>query len=87
MKCAACGFENGPVYEDVKVLFKSGKRKGEISHVETRETRNPQWARLEVERGFGFVRVSEEDRGYGGRYHDQVAMFACPTCGTVRVEG
>lgn len=87
MKCQACGFEEGPEVEEVKVLFKSGKRKGLVSHVETRETHNPQWISLGVERGFGFEAVVG-GRGYWGRHNNRpTQLMACPSCFTVRISG
>ena len=83
MKCQACGFEDGPEVEEVKVLFKSGKRKGQVSHVETRETHNPQWISLGVERGFDFEALSS-DRGWGEKEARSVRLSACPICSTVR---
>lgn len=83
-KCAACGFEEGPKFEDVRIYITRGKRKGEVSHVETRETHNLQWVEIEVERGFGFVK--SETRKWSD-IKDGVRLYACPHCGTVRMEG
>ena len=82
MKCAACGFENGPEFETVEVRFTRGKRKGELSHKETRETHNPQWIEIEVERGFGFVK--SKPRSWSDS-KDAARLYACPSCGTVRM--
>ena len=85
LKCAACGFEGGPEFENAPVYITRGKRKGEVARMETRRTGIPQWIRLAVEREFGFVRVGE-DSGYGGRYDQPVALRACPKCGTVKAD-
>lgn len=79
--CAACGFENGPEFEEVPVYITRGKRKGELSHKETRETHNPQWIEIEVERGFGFV----ESKTKSWRdIKEGVRLYVCPNCKTVR---
>lgn len=83
MKCAACGFENGPEYEEVPIYITGGKKKGELSHKETRATNKPQWTEIEVEREFGF----QEAKPSGWRaYKEPVRLYACPNCGTVRVD-
>ncbi len=90
MKCAACGYEkrNEQYTADKVTRFKRGKREGEIKKVET--------VVIEPDRNKeDFIRIypvgQDQDfyvRGdsYYGDSFSSRTLYACPECGTVRME-
>lgn len=89
MKCAACGYEyirQTQTVDDV-IRYKSGKRKGDIKTIDTKEIEfkvgHSQFIRL-------FFKKDVDELGFDdGEYWDnfrQRDLYACPECGTVRIE-
>ena len=104
MKCAACGFEEKShvVKYDEAVLFKSGRRKGElreIRHVEYDVFENePKFKQVFVGKQIEALCWNSDSTIRGERQlfvahndgyntnYEAVALYVCPECGTVRAE-
>lgn len=88
MKCAACGYEKrNEMYETNKVTyFKSGPRKGQIKSVEVDHIFPDEKMDNFIEiRPLGtdqyFIRMDSDSW-----QSPVVEMYACPSCGTVKIE-
>jgi DNA-directed RNA polymerase subunit M/transcription elongation factor TFIIS len=87
MKCYACGYEKSSFYQDVEkvIKYQSGKRKGEIKGTETiriePDKDKEDFKIIEIEKGFDFVKLSNYNE------QDKVRIFACPICGTLKING
>lgn len=86
MKCL-CGYEEPEAYEkETPIYFQSGKRKGELKTV-YREWIEPKedekFIRLGVEKNFGFVKYY---KSWDSTYEQPIDLYACPKCGTVKME-
>lgn len=89
MKCGACGYQyvhKTTTVEEVD-YFKSGKRKGEIKGVKSRdiefEVGHTEFQKLGFERDIDRVGVTSD--GYYNKHFEEVELYVCPECGTVRV--
>jgi len=90
MKCAACGYEKrSKTYEIEKVTrFKSGKRKGEVKSVES-DMIEPDGHKdnfievLPLGTDQNFIRMDRNIYGYEGKI---AHIYACPSCGTLKIK-
>jgi hypothetical protein len=97
MKCVACGFEEKSkiVEYDEAILYKRGKRKGEVREINHVEydlfEQEPKFQRVFIgDVQYSFGRVVKEQYLYvedvDGQF-DEVKLFACPECGTIKMGG
>lgn len=85
MKCLCGHIQPEPYSEEIPVYFQSGKRKGELKHVEERWTYPEDkdlFILIGVEKGFSFT---TQEISYGTKYETYVQLCACPKCGTVKL--
>lgn len=86
MKCV-CGYVEPTEWdEDIPVYYQSGKHKGELKHVETKThyiDQKDKFIEILIERDFSFV---VKDYSYYSESNQDVSLFACPKCKTVRME-
>lgn len=87
MKCAACGYEKtNTVYRvNEATFYKSGKNKGKLKGYEYKEIRPDEnkedFIEITLEKdAFEF----EKKEDWGRR--SCVTLYACPECGTVKIE-
>jgi len=90
VKCGACGYEYRVETKNVDkvIYYKSGKRKGDVKEVTT-ET-------IEFKIGYEpFIQLTTEkdvdpvgyyEPEHYKQYFKQVDLYACPECGTVRMD-
>ena len=86
MKCAACGYERivkGVFTPDV-IYYKSGKRKGEVKEIKSKEiileVGTEDFKKLYFKKDVDTL-VYKEDLWS----ESEVILFACPECGTVKI--
>lgn len=89
MKCAACGYERLTKEKTVDkvIYYKSGKRKGEIKEVISEtislEVGHSDFIKLEFKKEVDEIGYHTSD-WYG--YFEDVKLYACPECGTIKIE-
>ena len=93
MKCYACGYEKR--YKIVKVAevkrFKSGPRKGQIKDVKEDNVNvfgdDPQFVKVLVAKGSIGAHIEDSNSFWGGDDgYKRVAIYACPMCGTLKID-
>lgn len=91
MKCYACGYEKFQKFVNVAEVkrFKNGKRKGEIKEV--KEDRvdvfkdDPEFVEVLVAKGSVETHIRDNSFGWGSDGYEQVTIYACPQCGTLKI--
>lgn len=92
LKCTACGYEKRTqdLVTDVVERYRSGKRKGEIKSVEKRTVTiyesDPDWIEITLNGVEQFQRPCDAG-GYGLGTKKDAELYACPCCGTVKLDG
>lgn len=83
MKCV-CGYiEPEATCEQVEVRFQSGKRKGELKHIQdiwTYPEEKDMFKQIKIEKGFGFETQGEWS------YFQSVELYMCPECHTIKAD-
>lgn len=85
MKCLCGHVQPEPYCEEVSVYFQSGKRKGELKHIEEKWTYpsdKDKFILLGVEKGFSFTR---QETIWNSEYETETDLYACPKCFTVKL--
>lgn len=86
MKCGACGYEHKPdkVIEE-PVFYLRGQKKGELKKMEKSTVTYTKFKEIEVQEGaLRFTSMGDENRSWNR--NETVYLYACPECGTVRME-
>ena len=88
MKCTACGYEKRSMWiDDNKISrYKSGKKKGQIKSTDgTRRdifADDPEFKEVQI--GNGSVLDFTTKGGYMSEQY--VTVYACPNCGTLKID-
>lgn len=88
MKCAACGYEHREESQWVdKVLrYKSGKRKGEVKSIEKEKVTFTVGYAPFINLSFKGVEKLQKPLDQHWLGYDDVDLYACPECGTIKIE-
>lgn len=90
MRCAACGYRHRPeIVHEYKeaVLYQSGKNKGKFKQVRSAQfivQGTPPFRRICIGREDYDLTAPDMDIP---EHDTRVVLYACPECGTVRIEG
>ena len=84
-KCYACGYEKKPDEIVTKeILYKTGKKKGQVREVTKETTTYPNFIEVHV-RGRDDFSTKNTDR-WSINEDLRAGLYACPKCGTIRLE-
>lgn len=86
MKCL-CGYEEPVAFEkSTPIYWQSGKRKGELKTVRLEwiePEEEDKFIPISIEKGFSFTK---REKSWGDYYERECSLYACPKCGTARLE-